>query len=130
MDDLPDRRALLALAETYYEGMVQGCVNDLARTFDADARFQGMRDGQRVTRGLPEFLELVRNPDASARLDRHCHAEVLDIAGSIAVLKVVDRFRGRTYTDYLSALKTPDGWKIVNKTFWAWDRETVPEAPR
>jgi hypothetical protein len=127
MHDTIDLRALLALADTYYEAMVHGSVNDLVCVFDAEARFQGMRDGQRVTRDLPEFIELVRNPDATTTLDHHCHAEVLDLAGPIAVVKVVGLFRGRMYTDYLSALETPEGWKIVNKTFWAWNQEFGPD---
>lgn len=122
MTDEHDVRALLVMAQEYYDSMVQGKPERLRAVFDTEARFYGIRDQERITRDLDVFLDMVRQPDPTTLIDRHCHAEVLDVSGSIAVLKVVDRFRGRTYTDYLSALKGKDGWRIVSKTFWAWDR--------
>jgi hypothetical protein len=33
------------------------------------------------------------------------------------VVKVKDRFRGRTYVDYLTLVKSGAVWRIVNKAF-------------
>jgi hypothetical protein len=123
MVDEQDTRALLVLAQDYYEGMVHGHEAQLTAVFDSAARFQGLRDHERISRDLGAFLEIVRNPDSTSLFDRSFHADVLDVSGPIAVVKVVGRFRGRIYTDYLSTLRTAAGWKIVNKTFWAWDSE-------
>lgn len=52
--------------------------------------------------------------------------ETLDLTGDQAVLKITDYVFGVWFVDYLSMLKTEDGWKIVNKTYYA---DKMPEAP-
>jgi hypothetical protein len=42
------------------------------------------------------------------------------VTGPIALVKVTDRFRGRTYVDYLMLVKNRE-WQIVNKTFTTID---------
>jgi len=39
------------------------------------------------------------------------------VTGSVGMVKVTDRFRGRVYVDYLSIVRVGEVWKIVNKTF-------------
>ena len=43
----------------------------------------------------------------------------VDITGNAASVKVVEVYETSKYTDYLSLLKFPDGWKIVNKIYVA-----------
>jgi len=43
----------------------------------------------------------------------------VDITGNAASVKVVEMYETSKYTDYLSLLKFPDGWKIVNKIYVA-----------
>ncbi|GEM_PF-3247389 len=48
------------------------------------------------------------------------------MSGAQAVLKITDYVFGVWFVDYLSMLNTDDGWKIVNKTYYA---DEMPEAP-
>jgi putative lumazine-binding protein len=43
------------------------------------------------------------------------------MTGPVAVIKVKDRFRGRTYVDYLTVVKIGAVWRIVNKAFTTVD---------
>jgi hypothetical protein len=99
--------------------MVCGKPDALQSVFEEGARFQGVRDGSQVRRGLGEFLAMVaEGPSTGATSpDDLCVVEFIDVTGAMAVLKVRDTFRGRTYVDYLTAVRLPTGWRIVNKAF-------------
>jgi Putative lumazine-binding len=43
--------------------------------------------------------------------------ESVDITGKAASVKVVEVYAEFTYTNYVSLLKLPQGWRIVNKIF-------------
>ncbi len=43
----------------------------------------------------------------------------LDITGNIASAKIREVYATSTYTDYITLLKLSDGWRIVNKVFYA-----------
>jgi hypothetical protein len=118
--NIDDYQAITQVVQNYYDGMVHGRDDLLQGVFAADAQFQGIRDGTKVQRGLDEFINMVRNPDPWMKKDYGMQIEMIDQSGPIGIVKVVDRFRGRSYTDYLSLLKGDEGWRIVNKTFWAW----------
>jgi len=114
---------LVELAKRYYEGMLHGKIEMLETAFEVGARFQGVRDGQQVRRGLVEFVAMVGGPNAGGEpgADYSLLIELLDITGPVAVIKVKDRFRGRTYVDYLTVVKTGAVWRIVNKAFTTVD---------
>jgi hypothetical protein len=114
---------LIALADAYYEGMVHGRPDTLRNVFEEGARFQGVRDGVQVRRGLGEFLAMVTDgAGAKAKaIEERCEVELIDITGPLAILKVRDTFRGRTYVDYLTAVRLPVGWRLVNKAFTTVD---------
>ena len=114
-----DLSEILELASKYYDGMVSGSASSLEQVFETGARFQGVRDGEQLRRGLAEFLTMVATP-TSGRTDASDYSvtvELVDVTGPVALIKLKDRFRGRTYVDYLTAVKTPIGWRIVNKAF-------------
>ena len=43
----------------------------------------------------------------------------VDIAGQVATAKVIDRYLGKRFTDYLSLVKGDKGWRIYNKLWHA-----------
>ncbi len=113
-----DIEQIVELAKEYYEGMLHGQVHLLERVFETDARFQGVRGGEQVRRGLDEFVAMVSGPNAGKLADDYSLSiELIDITGPVAVIKVRDRFRGRTYVDYLTLVKTGTLWRVVNKAF-------------
>ncbi len=112
-----DIEQIVQLTKEYYEGMIHGKVHLLERVFEAGARFQGVRDGEQVRRGLDEFVAMVSGINGGPPDDYGLSIELLDITGPVGVVKVKDRFRGRTYVDYLTLVKSGAVWRIVNKTF-------------
>ncbi len=118
-----DLESILSLAREYYDGMLYGDADALGRTFDADARFQGVRDGTPVRRGLPEFIAMVSGANAGqpGEVEHSMSVVLVDVTGPIGILKVEDRFRERTYVDYLTLVKTDGHWRIVNKAFTTVD---------
>lgn len=112
----------MKLCQDYYEGMVCGRTDVLERVFERGARFQGVRDGEQVRRGLPEFIAMAACADAAsgATQDLSLTVDLVDVTGPIALVKVTDRFRGRTYVDYLMMVKDRE-WQIVNKAFTTID---------
>lgn len=101
----------------YYRAMCAGDGNWTRKVFDQEARFWGGRDGTAVRRGLDEFVSMIEMPSLAGT--DNATVELVDLAGDIAIAKIVDDFRGRTYTDYLSLIREGSEWKIVTKLFWA-----------
>jgi hypothetical protein len=116
---LEDIGQITALVRDYYDGMVFGQADTLSRVFDPEARFQGFRDAVHVRRALPEFIAMTTSPDAAADYD--VAVRLIDITGSVAVVKVQDRFRGRLYVDYLTLIRSAESWRIINKAFTTVD---------
>jgi hypothetical protein len=111
------------LVKDYYEGMVYGRSEALARVFETGARFQGVRDDDQVRRGLPEFLTMIASAgdEPLPASEYSVSVELIDVMGTVGVVKVKDRFRGRMYVDYLTLVRTAAGWRIVNKAFTTID---------
>ncbi|MDR3511201.1 MAG: nuclear transport factor 2 family protein [Caulobacteraceae bacterium] len=117
-----DLAAIADLARRYYLGMVEGDEALLRGAFTPQARFQGMRDGQEVQRGLDEFVAMTKAsavPADPGGLDYEVVA--IDLSGPVAVLKLSDLYLGRRYTDYLTLIRGADGWRIANKAFHAME---------
>lgn len=112
-----DKAKIEKVALDYYQAMFAGDGGWTREVFDKEARFWGFRDGVAVRRGLPEFVEMVETPGLAG--EAKAKVEFVDCTGDVAVAKIVDDFRGRTYTDYLSLIREGASWKIVGKLFWA-----------
>jgi len=113
---------LVELAKRYYEGMLHGKIEML----EQPSRWRAISGRSRWTTGparAVEFVAMVGGPNAGGEpgADYSLLIELLDITGPVAVIKVKDRFRGRTYVDYLTVVKTGAVWRIVNKAFTTVD---------
>lgn len=110
--------AIRSVVEAYYHAMVAGDEAALRQVFDPEARFQGWRDGSEVRRDLDAFTAMLQTP-----YDGEAHTEwridLVDRTGPVAIVRVVDWFRGRYYTDYLTLAQRNGAWIIVNKCFYA-----------
>jgi len=109
--------AVIATARMYVEGLRIGIPEKVASAFHPDAVMYGFTNGELLggpIRNLVEFVEKHGEaPDIAARLD------VLAITPTTAVVRV-DMEKdaiGADYNDYLTLLKSADGWKIVAKVF-------------
>jgi hypothetical protein len=126
---MSDREQFESVVENYYNAMYRGEPELIRKAFHPEARLQGIMEGQSfhgLTReNFCKFVTLMPTP--ADKGDPHdVKFEVLDITGAQAVLKITDYVFGVWFVDYLSLLKTEDGWKIVNKTYYA---DKLPDAP-
>ena len=114
--------AICGVVEAYFHAMVAGDETALRQVFDPEARFQGWRDGNEVRRDLDAFVSMLQTPyDGEPR--EEWRIDLLDRTGPVAIVRVVDWFRGRYYTDYLTLTERNGAWTIVNKGFYAHDAD-------
>ncbi len=117
------------LVDNYYDGMYHGDPLLIRKAFHPQARLEGIMAGQffagMTMESFCKFVTLMPKP-ADTKDKRDCRFDVLDQTGDQAVLKVTDYIFGVWFTDYLSLLKTKDGWRVVNKTYYS---DKLPEAP-
>ena len=128
---MSDKEQFESVVDNYYNGMYRGDPDLIRKAFHPEARLQGVMAGQSfygLTRdNFCKFVTLMPTPADTDDL-HDCRFEVLDLSGAQAVLKITDYVFGVWFVDYLSLLDTDDGWKIVNKTYYADEMPKAPEA--
>jgi hypothetical protein len=118
-----------AIIDNYYNGLYLGDQELIGKAFHPEARLEGLMEG-RFFAGMTreEFCKFVTPMPHPADTNdpKDIRFEVLDQTGAQAVLKVTDFIFGVWFTDYLSLLRTNDGWRVVNKTYYS---DKLPKAP-
>jgi len=103
----------------YLDGMTYVDEAKLRRAFHPDARSIGHYRGTLEWHSLDDFIESCRQAGALAQAQPFfSEIAFIDIAGDAAVAKVVDDYQGSRFTDYLTLLRLPGRWRIVNKAFF------------
>ena len=125
-DELP---ALLALVNTYLDGLYFADAERLARVFHPRARYFSTAEGALKELDLPTYLEVVRGrvaPAASGQ-PRYDRLLSLDLAGPhTALVKLECALAPRHFTDYLSLVKDGGRWGIIAKVFEARELRPLP----
>ena len=119
----PEAAGVRAALDHYIAGHVTGSGDEFRQAFQDDAKLFWMRDGKLMQRSDDDFIAGAPGKPADDEAQRKRSVQILDITGDVAVAKVVLDYPTVTFTDYMSLVKTENGWKIVNKTFNA-----VPKA--
>ncbi len=101
----------------YFAGHETGDGSHFTQAFHEDAKLFWIRDGELNQRTSTEFAAGARGEPADDEDQRKRRIVNIDISGNAAVVKVELDYPGVLIHDYMSMLKTEDGWKIVNKTF-------------
>lgn len=118
-DDAADVRAVV---ETYLAGLKFNDVEKFRAAFDPGAKLLWVkRDG---TLGQLSQEDWYKGFASVAGQEEKGELKIisLDVTGNAASVKVFETYEKSTYTDYLSLLKLPNGWKIVNKIYVAQKR--------
>jgi hypothetical protein len=117
-DKSDDTAAILAVAQLYYDGMHGADEAKLRKAFHPKASVIGNFEGEVTWMSLDDFVEECRS--VHDRVGAYaCRLESLDTVGDTAVARFGGSFIDIWFSDYLSMLKTKDGWSIVNKVFYA-----------
>ncbi|MGM4886415.1 nuclear transport factor 2 family protein [Tardiphaga sp. 20_F10_N6_6] len=116
-----DFDAVVAVAQSYVDGLRVGSAKDVGGAFHEDAVMYGFTNGSPMAgtiRNLYEFVDKSgKAPDIKTRID------VLAITPTTAVVRV-DMEKdaiGADYTDFHTLLKDAGGWKIVAKVYHQYE---------
>lgn len=115
-----DRAAIEATLRTYFDGLHEGDAEKIAQAFHPVAHLYSADKGGVADLPRDRWLELVRNRPSpkSQGLSRHDRILSIDQAGpATAFAKVECALPPRFFVDYLTLIKTDDGWRIVAKAF-------------
>jgi hypothetical protein len=124
-DSTSDLAAIEAVVWTYLDGLYEGDADKLASAFHPVSHLYSDNNGQVTDLPRDRWLEMVRkrqSPKASgqARYDRIVS---IDQSGpATAFAKVECAVLPRYFVDYLTLIKTAEGWRVVAKAFKAETR--------
>ena len=112
-----DIAAVTETVRTYYDGMLAGDEEKLARAFHPRACIVGNEQGELSWSNLDQFIAECRNAVAQAG-PHDWRIDGLSFEGDTALVRLVSQYAGVSYSDDLSMLRFDDAWRIVHKTFY------------
>ncbi len=118
-----DRQQVEQTVRRYFDGRYNNSGGDIKATFHRDAMITGfMSDtGAMAAMNFDRFVAFVKAQTSPASAGEPYELDIVavDIAGQVATAKVIDRYLGKRFTDYLSLVKGDKGWRIYNKLWHA-----------
>jgi hypothetical protein len=114
-----EQEAVSKAVNDYIHGYLEQDAPRLRRAFHADSKLMAVEDGAvdaAATAAWFDRIEKKRGEGGGPLAARH-QLLGIDLTDSAAVAKVRLDFGSHVFTDYLSLLKTSDGWRIVNKVY-------------
>ena len=124
-----DVPALLALVQTYLDGLYFADAERLASVFHPRARYFSTAEGALKELDVPTYLDVVRGRTAPAQSHQPRYDRLLsvDLAGPhTALVKLECALAPRHFTDYLSLVKEEGRWSIISKVFEARELRPAP----
>ena len=121
-----DEAAVRSTVEKYLHGLKFNDVASLKAAFDPDAKlFWVRKDG---TLGQLSQEDWYKGFAATAGKEEQGMLGIvsIDVSGNAASAKVREEYASTVYTDYVTLLKLPSGWRIVNKVYYVERKSTTP----
>ena len=121
--------ALLALVQTYLDGLYFADAERLASVFHPRARYFSTAEGRLKELDMPAYFELVRGrvPGARTGQPRYDRLLSVDVAGPhTAMVKLECALPPRHFTDYLGLVKEEGRWSIISKVFEVRELRPAP----
>jgi hypothetical protein len=115
-----DKTAIEKTIQTYLDGLYEGDTQKLSAASHPVSHLYGEKDGEILDMPREAWLELVRRrPSPKAQgLTRHDRIVSIDQSGPVnAFVKVECAIPPRFFVDYLSLIKTGEGWRVVSKSY-------------
>lgn len=100
--------------ENYFEGRKDANLKQLQLAFSKKANLYTSQNNNILIIPIENYYKKVRLNGV-----QQVNTSILngDITGNIACFKTKFEYPKKSYTDYLTLLKTDNGWKIISKTF-------------
>lgn len=116
--EIADKQAILAVIDTYIEGLRAGRVNLLKKVFYKDAIMYGFSEENKITEGSVQHLyDIIEKNGALANVTSKntIQHQTSNTASVLAELK--NTAQNQNATDYLSLMKINGEWKIISKVY-------------
>lgn len=104
----------------YFDGLHHGDIERLRRVFAPEARYICATGGEAINLGLEDYFPIVarREPPVARGERRQDEIVSITMAGDRTALVVAHCAIGERYfTDFLSFIRTAEGWRIIAKVF-------------
>jgi hypothetical protein len=103
----------------YHDGIHRGDVAELEKVFHPEATLFGEVKGAPYLKSRADYLAIVRDrvPPAATGHAPRGKLLSLDVRGGIAMAVVFTPVGDIEYVDFLSLIRTSDGWQIAAKVF-------------
>ncbi|APH71640.1 nuclear transport factor 2 family protein [Aquibium oceanicum] len=110
----------------YLNALHDGDVAGLARVFAPTSALYASAEGAATALAIEPWLDRVRNRKSArdSGYDARNQIHSIEVVGDMAMAKVSSVFPPKQFTDFLSLVRTNEGWRIAAKTYHA---EDVPE---
>jgi len=111
---------ITALLQDYFDGLYDGDLEKFARVFHENSHLYAT-DGSAVTDWpRAKYFEIIETRDSPRAQNLKRHDRILSIHKSgpdTAHATVNCAMPPRYFTDYLTLVRTDDGWRIISKTY-------------
>ena len=111
---------ITALLGEYFDGLYDGDLEKFGRVFHPDSRLYST-DGTSITdMSRAQYFELIGGRDSARSQGLKRHDRIVSIHKSgpnIAHAVVNCAIPPRYFTDYLTLMRTSEGWRIISKSY-------------
>ncbi|HEY0591802.1 MAG TPA: nuclear transport factor 2 family protein [Thermoanaerobaculia bacterium] len=114
-----DKKGIETAIGHYFEGHAKGSGDAMRKAFAPEAQLFWVADSALKTRTSEDFAAAFKGTVAPDEAQRKRTIEFIDVAGNVAIAKIVLDYPAVKFTDYMSLAKIGGEWKIVNKTYHA-----------
>ncbi len=114
-----EKAAITNTIQSYIEGYQKHNTDLLRMAFHSTAKLMAIEDGTINELATTEWFTKIDDKQKNGTLPLQFQSEILDIdyISDTAVAKVQLTFADFKFNDFLSLLKSADGWKITNKIY-------------
>ncbi|MGX5858293.1 nuclear transport factor 2 family protein [Dyadobacter jiangsuensis] len=117
INSIADYDAILAVAQTYVEGLKTGNVDLLKQTFHPDGIMAGFMPGGRLNTKLQFLFDFTEENGDAPKVKAHLSILHKAETAAVVLVELEDLQGGAGSTDYLSFLKIDGEWKALSKVF-------------
>jgi len=114
----PERAAVEATVQLYFQGHATGDGNLFRKAFHPDAFVFWVDKGALAKRSSAEFAGGASGKPADDEARRVRKILMVDITGTAAIVKVELAYPTMHFIDYLSLVKLDGSWVIIDKIFY------------
>jgi hypothetical protein len=110
-----DRNEIETVCNYYLDGGTNGDSVMFSKAFSPTGQMQYMRNDTLQIVSLKDFMARMRN--TGQKTNRKTKIESIEVYGNAAVARLSLEYEKFFLYDFMSLLKTNEGWKIVGKIF-------------